>query len=152
MPAAERKKKITKMTTYYALASKATAALHESCGDNGLLDTRIINELLMMGANINAFDANGYTPLMIAAKAGSADKVDYLLSCGACPRVSRPHDGITAMALAADHGHAHIARDLMRAVTYLRRQFDDAAEKLHTAATEMRVASRRPTVQLRIVR
>ncbi len=144
-------KKIT-MIPNYALADKATAALQESCGDNGLLDPRIINELLMMGANINAFDADGYTPLMIAAKSGSADKVNYLLSCGACPQVARDHDGITAMSLAADHGHAHIARELVRAVTYLRRQFDDAAKKLHDNAVELRVSSRRPSVQLRIVR
>lgn len=140
------------MTTYYALAAKATAALQESCGEQGLLDPRIIDELLMMGANINAFNDEGFTPLMIAAKTGAAHKVDYLLSCGACPQVARAEDGVTAMALAADHGHPHIARDLMRAVTYLRRQFDDAAQKLHGTAVELRVASRRPTVQLRVVR
>lgn len=140
------------MIPNYALADKATAALQESCGEQGLLDPRIIDELLLMGANINAFDAEGFTPLMIAAKTGAAHKVDYLLSCGACPQVARTQDGVTAMALAADHGHPHIARELVRAVTYLRRQFDDAAQKLHNTATELRVSSRRPSVQLRIVR
>ena len=135
------------MTYHPTLAAKATAALQEACGANGLLDTRSINELLLMGANINARDTNGNTPLMLAAKRGAADKVDYLLSCGACPRIAREYDGATAISLAADHGHAQVARKLIRADFHLRGRFAAA-----TQTSEIHIASRRPSVQLRIVR
>ncbi len=43
--------------------------------------------LLDAGANINAKDAEGNTPLHIAAKKGYASKVQYLLSRGANPAI-----------------------------------------------------------------
>lgn len=135
------------MTYNHILAAKATAALQEACSANGLLDTRNMNELLMMGANINAHDNNGNTPLMVAAAKGAADKVDYLLSCGACPRITRAQDGATAVSLAADHGHAHVARKLIRADFNLRGKFNTINQ-----TSEIRISSRRPSVSIRIVR
>lgn len=134
------------------LADKATSALQESCSLYGMLDTRIINELLLMGADINAFDARGYTPLMIAASIGATDKVDYLIACGACPGVRRREDGASAQALAAENGHAHIARRLMRApVRYvLHFNIASAHQPAPTAQRSARTASRRAS--LRIVR
>lgn len=139
------------MIPNYTLAAKATAALHESCGVNAVLDTRIINELLMMGANINAFDANGNTPLMIAAMNGAADKVDYLITCGACAGVRRNHDGANAQGLAVDSGHAHIARLLMRAPVYYAPRFNAVAGTDHAPApvvTDNSMAPARTTLRL----
>ncbi len=130
------------------LADKATSALQESCSLYGMLDTRIINELLLMGADINAFDARGYTPLMIAASIGATDKVDYLIACGACPGVRRREDGANAQALAAANGHAHIARRLMRAPVRHALHFNIASA--HQPQRAAKTASRRNS--LRIVR
>lgn len=38
--------------------------------------------LIDAGLNINAFDINGYTPLMLAAKYGQVDMVIELLKAG----------------------------------------------------------------------
>ncbi len=129
------------------LAKKATTALQWSCGINGLLDPRIILELQLMGADINAFDKHGYTPLMIAARLGHADKVEHLISCGACPGVERNEDGLTAQALAVDHGHADIARRLMRARSYLTARFD-AAQRPAIAGHAPVKAARQPALSL----
>ena len=108
------------MKPYYPFADKATAALHEACGASGLFDDRLINELLSMGANINAMCDEGFTPLMRAAFHGAAEKVDHLLACGAVNSAAHADSGSKAMALAADNGHPHVARKLMRAVTAVR--------------------------------
>ena len=55
------------------------SALHLAAeGDSGILET-----LLGAGANPNARDSGGVTPLMLAAAAGRSDGIDLLRAAGA---------------------------------------------------------------------
>lgn len=103
------------MQTNYDLSNSATSALLETCGASMGTDERFIDELLMMGANINARCQQGNTPLMLAASAGDAFKVAALVDRGANLHETRAECGRTALQMAAEQGHAHAARTLMRA-------------------------------------
>jgi ankyrin repeat protein len=64
-----------------------------------------IAEVLMKGADINAPDPAGYTPLMYAANLGLVDNVKTLLAHGADPRLKTYasvtcNGGVTALSLA----------------------------------------------------
>jgi ankyrin repeat protein len=67
--------------------------------------------LLEGGADPNARQQIGYTPLMGAAGAGRNDMVDLLLARGADPTLVSD-DGKTAADIARDHGHAALAERL----------------------------------------
>jgi uncharacterized protein len=64
--------------------------------------------LLERGANVNARQQVGYTPLMGAASAGREDFVDQLLANGA-DRLLVSDDGKTAASLARERGHEALA-------------------------------------------
>lgn len=66
-----------------------TTALHLAVED-GRINT--VRELLAAGADVNATDAMGYTPLMLA-DGGNADMVRLLLQAGADTRVRSAHGG-----------------------------------------------------------
>lgn len=103
------------MTSAYDYIPSATSALLETCANTATSDSRFINELLMMGANINASCTQGTTPLMRAALSGNAEKVQHLIDCGAHLDAVNPACGRTAYAMAVAQGHADAARRLMRA-------------------------------------
>lgn len=67
--------------------------------------------LLDRGADVNARQQVGYTPLMGAAAAGRADIVDLLLKHGA-DRTLVSDDGKTAADVAREHGHTELAARL----------------------------------------
>lgn len=69
--------------------------------------------LLDHGADVNARQQVGYTPLMGAASGGRDDIVDRLLAHGANPALVS-EDGKTAADIAAEHGHAALAERLRR--------------------------------------
>ena len=66
------------------------------------------------GANANARDGKGWTPLMRAADNGRTLLVPPLLKAGADPNI-RASDGATALFIAAVHGHYEIISSLMKA-------------------------------------
>lgn len=70
-----------------------------------------VQALLDAGADPNARQQVGYTPLMGAASAGREDLADLLLAHGA-DRSLRSEDGKTAAAVASEHGHASMADHL----------------------------------------
>lgn len=81
--------------------------------------------LLRWGANPNAGDDNGYSPLMMAAGIGDADVVRELLERGADP-TAKLFLGFTALDYAIGYGHADVVRMLLIAAPDLRRQANGA--------------------------
>lgn len=67
--------------------------------------------ILEAGADPNARQQVGYTPLMGAASAGREDLADLLLARGA-DRSLESEDGKTAASVASEHGHASLANHL----------------------------------------
>jgi ankyrin repeat protein len=74
----------------------------------------IVKSLLAHGADVNARQQGGYTPLQEAAANGYMEIARLLLEHGADPAAAND-DGATALKLAQDKGHVEIA-ELLRAV------------------------------------
>jgi ankyrin repeat protein len=70
--------------------------------------------MIRLGADPNAANVEGATPLKLAADAGLTDAATALLRCGADPN-SRNGYGQTPLALAAMNGHAPVVRALIAA-------------------------------------
>ena len=70
-----------------------------------------VGAILDQGADPDARQQQGYTPLMGAASSGREDLVDQLLARGADPAL-RSDDGKTAAAVPREHGHAALAARL----------------------------------------
>jgi len=84
--------------------------LHAAVASRNLDAVRL---LLDHGADPNARQQVGYTPLMGAAGSGRNDLVDLLLEHGADPSLTA-EDGKTAAGVAREHGHTGIAAGLER--------------------------------------
>jgi RNA polymerase primary sigma factor len=70
-----------------------------------------VQQQLGRGADVNAVDQRGSTPLMLAAAAGHVDICRLLVGAGADLQVT-DKDGCDAVALASRAGHEHVARFL----------------------------------------
>src|SRR5262249_25781475 len=78
------------------------------------LDHREILELLLAaGAQVNAKDKGGYTPLSDAARKGRAQIIEILLSHGAAVNTKGNETGFTPLHLAAAAGDAASIRMLL---------------------------------------
>jgi uncharacterized protein len=71
----------------------------------------IAARLIAAGADVNARQQGGYTPLLAAAGNGDAELVHTLLEAGADPRLA-DDAGIRPAELADKHGHAALAAEL----------------------------------------
>jgi ankyrin repeat protein len=72
------------------------------------VEYRLVEQMVRLGADVNARDDFGTTALRLAAHRGKTDLVHLLLSMGADPRVVNCH-GVTAASLAQFGGHAALA-------------------------------------------
>ena len=84
--------------------SQRVMPLHSSVASHSLDITRV---LLEHGADVNAVQQAGYTPLLEAAQAGELEILDLLLQYGADP-LARREDGQTALDLARQEGRSDI--------------------------------------------
>ena len=75
-------------------------------------EARTASALLDAGANPDAPDKDGYTPLMLAASEGRADVVRVLIARHARLDARNPRDHRTALAIALANDHADIAQIL----------------------------------------
>lgn len=67
-----------------------------------------VRALLEAGADVNAADGDGITPLMAAAMSGCLPLAKFLLEAGANPRLCNKW-GMTAQAIALWRGHEALA-------------------------------------------
>ena len=92
-------------------ASLPPNALHQAAKAGNL---KGLEEALAAGADVNARDDKGWTPLMYVVDKGYVLLVEPLLTAKADPDVRAP-DGATALFMAAAHGHSEIIEPLMKA-------------------------------------
>lgn len=85
--------------------------LHSAAAGRDLESSRL---LLDAGADVNAQQGGGFTPLMQAAQVGDLELTEAFLRAGANPSASRP-DGTDAIALARAGGHVEIVERLAQA-------------------------------------
>eukprot|EP00124_Ichthyophonus_hoferi_P006080 Ihof_evm1s1184 gene=Ihof_evmTU1s1184 len=72
----------------------------------------VVSYLVEKGADINARDIHGYTPVIFAAKFGHVLVLHYLIQSG-CDLYLEDEDGATALAWAADKGQGQSVRYLV---------------------------------------
>jgi ankyrin repeat protein len=77
----------------------------------------VVTLLLARGADANAADRAGVTPLMLAANLGHTTIVDALLALGADPR-ARANDGWSAAEAARMAGEEALAQRIERAAQH----------------------------------
>ena len=75
----------------------------------------MVAKLLAGGADPNAAQANGVTPLMTGARTGDLNVVRTLLAHGADVTVALPATGQTALMWATAEGHRDVMRELITA-------------------------------------
>ena len=85
--------------------------LHSAAATGGAGDAEVAQLLLDAGADANARQHGGYTPLHAAAHNGNVELVDLLLARGADASLTTD-DGQTAADLAAAGGHPDLAARL----------------------------------------
>eukprot|EP00698_Gefionella_okellyi_P026280 TRINITY_DN9949_c0_g1_i1.p1 TRINITY_DN9949_c0_g1~~TRINITY_DN9949_c0_g1_i1.p1 ORF type:complete len:588 (-),score=125.34 TRINITY_DN9949_c0_g1_i1:6-1736(-) len=108
-----------------ATANDQTTALHLAAAD----DVEIVKLLLEAGANVNAPDGSGLTPLWIAAQFGRTDICDALVKGGADVNVVALTRGHATPLLAALVGaYADTARVLLAAGANVHAKVDPAAK------------------------
>ena len=98
---------IAKGADVKAVAKNAmqVTALHSAVANGG--DSRIAKALVAAGADVNAQQRHGWTPLHGAAHSGDRELVELLLARGADPDV-RHQEGKTALDLAREAGHEDV--------------------------------------------
>jgi ankyrin repeat protein len=74
----------------------------------GRREMPVITALLAAGSDAGAVDAQGYTPLHLAASRGDVAVVELLIACGADPGVPT-QDGRLACDMAREHDHPDLA-------------------------------------------
>ncbi len=76
-------------------------------------NTEGVKQALKKGADVNAPDTKGFTPLMAAADKGFTPIVQLLLEKGADANEKEPKQGKTALMLAAANGHTKAVQALL---------------------------------------
>src|SRR5690349_37031 len=78
-------------------------------------DLERIRNLLALGLDINARDAEGRSPLHCASRDGNLESVLFLIEAGARVDEGRPSDGVSPLLMASQNGHLDIVKILLEA-------------------------------------
>lgn len=97
-------------------------------------ETKIIESLLAQGAEVNAKNNLGWTPLMFATVNGYADSVRSLLQAGADLNVKDPLTGGTVLLLGVARGHSDVVRVLLEGGADPNLEIEDGSTALMAAA------------------
>jgi ankyrin repeat protein len=97
-------------------------------------DAAVVGALLQHGADVNAPQGDGMTPLHWAAERGDQELTALLLKAGASPRAETRIGRHTPLHIAAKGGHAPIVRLLVGAKAEVRALTATGAAPLHFAA------------------
>lgn len=95
------------------LFSSAQDDLFEAVSKGGSLSDMVT--AVNKGANVNGFDAEGWTPLHAAITWLSLPKVQYLLSVGANPNAQTFSDHFTPLGMALDENQPLMVEELLKA-------------------------------------
>ncbi|KIW00088.1 uncharacterized protein PV09_08274 [Verruconis gallopava] len=76
-------------------------------------DEEIVRVLLLFGADTNAADGNGYTPLYAAVKASLVEAVEMLMKYGANPNLSAGPEEVTPLVVASNERNFEIVHLLL---------------------------------------
>src|SRR5438445_7411013 len=106
--------------------------LHAAVRAGNLAETQ---KLLAAGADVNARDALGGTPLLDAAWAGNLEITNFLLSRGADVNARHSEAGSTALEYAVLTDRPAIVRALLDAKARADLQYKDGQSVLHAAAS-----------------
>lgn len=75
-------------------------------------NTHTVKDLINKGADVNAKEENGFTPLMLSSWHGHIDIVQHLIAKGAHVN-AKTNEGLTALLSALEQGHYDIAKILI---------------------------------------
>ena len=112
-----------RLTCLFLAAGVAVGAVTASAGGDlfqAVVSNRTeeLSRSVAGGADVNAANENGWTPLMVAASRGNLEAIDLLLAAGADPGPAAPTrdvSGFTALMAAAYYGHPEAAAALLQA-------------------------------------
>ncbi len=106
-------------------------AIHWACDMDA---PQAAQTLFEFGANPNAKDNNGDTPLHLVSKSGATDMIDVLLDAGANINEKSAQESMTPLHLAFAAGRPEFARVLIAKGANLRVKDSDGCTPIHTAA------------------
>ncbi len=98
---------------------------------------RCAQELIDAGAAVNARNAEGETPIMIAIRSHDILLIEVLMKAGARPDLESPADGVNAFHVAAREGDGRVLRTLLRSVG----DVDGVRVSTHQIGTPMQLAA-----------
>lgn len=121
-----------------AQAGDLSTPLHRECSRWSITDEdwQKFAELLRLGANPNARDQEGETPLHAACKYKRLDLAEALLAAGADPN-ARAYDGSTPLVFALAYGSEESIGALTSALLRAGAHVDNAAEELAARRSRM---------------
>lgn len=100
---------------------------------------RCAQELIDAGAAVNARNAEGETPIMIAIRSHDILLIEVLMKAGARPDLESPTDGINAFHVAAREGDGRVLRTLLRFGGEV--EVDGVRASAHQIGTPMQLAA-----------